>query len=291
MTKKHMRWGWLFVSPYIVSLLCFTLIPLLVAIFIAFTRYDLVNPPRWVGLQNFVTTVMEPKTWRAFRNIWIYALMYQALDVSISMFLAVLLNQKVKGLSLFRVIYYLPVLTPGVAVSLVWKRLYNPTGGALNKILGFVGLGPFLFTFSKNWFEVIVSIMFMSLWNGIGATTIYFLAGLQSISNDVIEAANIDGASAIRKFFKITIPLLSPTIFFMLITGVASSLQVFENFLLMIEETGADVEVVNFRLYKLMWASSQVGMASSLGWVSFLFIAIVTILQKKFEKKWVHYDA
>lgn len=291
MTKKHMRWGWLFVSPYIISLLCFTLIPLLVSIFVAFTRYDMVNPPRWVGLQNFVQTVTEPKTWRAFRNIWIYALLIQGLDISISMVLAVLLNQKVKGLSFFRVVYYMPVLTPGVAVSLVWKRLYNPSGGALNKILSFVGLGPFMFTFSKNWFEVIVSIMFMSLWKGLGGTTVYFLAGLQAISNDVIEAANIDGAGAVKKFFKITVPLLTPTIFFMLITGIAASLQTFENFYLMLEETGADVEVVNFRLYSLMWGNSQVGLASSLGWVSFVFIAIITVLQKKFEKKWVHYDA
>ncbi len=292
MTRKHMRWGWLFVSPYIISLLCFTLIPLLISIFFSFTRYDMLNPPKWVGLQNYVRTITDPKIWTSFRNVWVYAIMLESVQISLACVLAVLLNQKVKGLSAFRIIYYIPGLTPTTAVSLVWARMYNPNGGVLNTILGFVGLGPFLFTYSANWVEVIAAIVLMTLWKGVGHTTIYLIAGLQAISDDIIEAADIDGASAVRKFFKITVPLLTPTIFFLMITGISSALQVFESFYMLAENTGADVSVVNSKIYQLMWTgTSQVGLAAALGWVSFIFVALVTWLQKKYEKKWVHYDA
>ncbi len=287
-----MRWGWLFVSPYIISLLCFTLIPLLISIFLSFTRYDMLNPPKWVGVQNYVRTVTDPKIWTSFRNVWVYAILLESLNISLACVLAVLLNQKVKGLSVFRVIYYIPGLTPTAAVALIWARMFNPNGGVLNTILGFIGLGPFLFNYSPNWFEVIASIVLMTLWKGVGGGTIYLIAGLQAISTDVIEAADIDGASAVKKFFRITIPLLTPTIFFLMITGISGALQVFEQFYLLNESTGADVSVVNSKIYGLMWSgTSQVGLAASLGWVSFIFVALVTYLQKKFEKKWVHYDA
>jgi len=292
MTRKHMRWGWLFVSPYIISLLCFTLIPLVISIYFSFTRYDMLNPPKWVGLQNYVRTITDPKTWTSFRNVWVYAIMLETVQISLACVLAVLLNQKVKGLSVFRVIYYIPGLTPTTAVSLVWARMFNPNGGVLNTILGFIGLGPFLFTYSANWVEVIAAVVLMTLWTGVGGSPIYLIAGLQAISNDIIEAADIDGASAARKFFKITVPLLTPTIFFLMITGISAALQVFESFFMLAENTGADVSVINGKIYQLMWSgTSQVGLAACLGWVSFIFVALVTWLQKKYEKKWVHYDA
>ena len=292
MTKKHMRWGWFFVSPYIFSLVVFTGIGLVVAIYYAFTRYDLIQPPEWVGLQNFSRLIVRKDTWKAFRNVWVYTLLSLCVGTPTSLVFAVLLNQKIKGLSAFRVIYYIPGLTPTTATTLVWARLFNPKGGVFNRILGFVGLGPFDFNFSTNWFEFIVSIIIMGLWAGLGSGTIYYIAGLQSISKDLIEAADIDGASRVRKFFKITLPLLSPTIFFCMIIGVSSSLQVFEQFYLLQQDTGVEIHVVNSLIYSLMWGSrSVVGEASALGWLSFIFIALVTWLQKKYEKKWVYYEA
>ncbi len=291
MTRRHMRWGWLFVSPYIFSLMCFTLIPLVVSIYLAFTRYDLLNPPKWVGLQNFARVVVDPRTLSGFRNVWIYAILLEGIKIPLACVLAVLLNQKVKGLSIFRVMYYIPGLTPTTAVALVWARLYNPKGGALNRILGFIGLGPFLFTFSTHYFEVIVAVVLMELWKGVGGSTIYLIAGLQAISKDVIEASEIDGAGAWKKFIKITVPLLTPTIFFLLITGISGALQVFESFYVLNEDTGADVGVINTMIYQYMWeGTSQVGLAAAFGWASFVVVALVTWAQKKFEKKWVHYD-
>ena len=287
-----MRWGWLFVSPYVLGLILWTLIPLVISIYFSFTRYDMMSPARWVGLRNFKLVIGERATWIAFRNVWVYAIILESLNISLACVLAVLLNQKVKGLSAFRVIYYIPGLTPTAAVALVWSRLYNPNGGAFNTILGFLGLGPFMFTFSLNWFEVILSVILMTLWKGVGGATIYLIAGLQAISTDVMEAADIDGATPVKKFFRITIPLLTPTIFFLMITGISGALQVFESFYLILENTGAETHVVNSMIYGRMWGHNpDVGFAAALGWVSFIFVAIVTYLQKKYEKKWVHYDA
>lgn len=292
MTRRHQNWGWFFVSPYILHILIFTLTPLLISLYFAFTRYDLVNPPRWVGLQNFSRVIKSDQTWEAFRNVWVYAFMLESINISLACVLAVLLNQKIKTLSLFRVIYYIPTLTPMTAVTIVWGRLYSPKGGVLNTILGFIGLGPFMFTYSEHWLEIIAATVIMCVWKGVGGATIYLIAGLQAISEDVMEAADIDGASAAKKFFRITLPLLTPTIFYLLITGISGALQTFEVFYLLTQGTGHDMYVVNSLIYKMMWgASSEVGQASALGWTSFIFIAIVTYAQKKYEKKWVHYDA
>lgn len=285
-----MRWGWVFVSPYILALLFFILVPLLVSLFLAFTRYDLIQPPKWVGLQNYLRVWTNEKTYTAFRNVWIYAILLEILKISLACVLAVLLNQKVKGLSFFRVAYYIPGLTPTTAVALVWSRLYNPDG-LINKVLAFIGLGTLNFTYSTNYFEVIVSIVIMALWQSVGGSTIYLIAGLQAINQDVMEAADIDGASTFKKFTKITVPLLTPTIFFLMITGLSGALQVFEQFYVLVEDTGADVNVVNSLIYSYMWqGTSQAGLAAALGWTSFVIVALVTWAQKKFEKKWVHYD-
>ena len=291
MTKKHVRWGWVFVSPYLFHLLVLTLIPLFISVYFSFVRYDLLTPPKWVGLQNYYYTLTSPQTWYAFRNVTVYAVLLEAIKISGGCVLGVLLNQKIKGLSLFRNLYQLPGLTPTTAMALIWARMFNPNGGVLNIILGFVGLGPFMFNYSSNWLEVIFSVVIMTAWQMVGSTTIYVLAALQGISQDVMEAADIDGANSFHKFFRITIPLITPTIFFLMIIGFSGSLQTFETFYILGEATGAETEVINSMVYSLMWGSSQVGRASALGWVAFVYIGLITFLQKKFEKKWVHYDA
>lgn len=291
MTRKHVRWGWVFVSPYIFSLLFFTVIPLLVAIFLAFTRYNMITPPRWVGVQNFTNLILEPRTWKYFRTTWVFALMSVSLRISTSCVLAVLLNQKIKSISLFRIIYFLPALTPSTAVTVVWGRLFQPKGGVLNAIFGFIGLGPFAYIYSQNWLAITLTLSLFGVWSGAGYGSVLLIAALQAVSEDVLEAADIDGAGPVRQFFKIKMPLITPTIFYLTMTGVASALQAFETFYLFQPYFGADMTVVNARLYSLMWNQSLVGDAAALGWLSFIFIALITWLQKKYEKKWVHYDA
>lgn len=290
MTKNHKNWGWLFVSPYIIGFLVFSLYPIVFSGYISFTDYDIFNPPKLVGLKNYINALNMPDLWMGFRNVFTYVLILETLQISIGCVLAVLLNHAIKGISAFRVMYFMPVLTPIVAVSFVWTYMYNPMYGVLNYLLDFIGLGPFKFTFSGNWFEVVASIAVMSAWKGVGYTTIYLLAGLQNISTDVNEAARIDGAGAVRKFFNITLPLLSPMIFFLVMKGVIDAMQVFDAFYVMQQSTGANTTTIGTLIYNNAFEYSKFGLASAIGWISFVVIAILTLIQKRAEKRWVYYE-
>ncbi|MBQ4517337.1 MAG: sugar ABC transporter permease [Clostridia bacterium] len=290
MTKKHKNWGWVFVSPYIIGFLVFSLYPIVFSGYISFTDYDIFNPPQWVGFKNYITALNMADLWMGFRNVFTYVLILETLQISIGCILAVLLNHAIKGISAFRVMYFMPVLTPIVAVSFVWTYMYNPMYGVLNYLFKFIGLGPFKFTFSGLWVEVVASIAVMSAWKGVGYTTIYLLAGLQNISTDVNEAARIDGAGAVRKFFNITLPLLSPMIFFLLMKGVIDAMQVFDAFYVMQQATGANTTVIGTLIYNNAFEYSKFGLASAIGWISFIVIAILTLIQKRAEKRWVYYE-
>lgn len=289
MTKKHMNWGWAFISPYLVGFLIFTLFPLLFSIFISFTKYNIFNPPQWIGLENFSRAFKDPDVWISFRNVLVFAAILETLQLFFGCIFAVMLNQKIKGITAYRIIYFIPVLTPMVAVSFVWISMYNPSYGILNYLLSFIGLGPFDFIFSGNWFEVVASIAVMSAWKGVGHTTIFLLAGLQNISTDINEAAEIDGATKLSKFFRITLPLLTPTIFFLLMVGVISAMQSFDSFYTMSQDTGANTTVISLLIYNNAFLYSKVGLASAIGWISFAVIAVLTLIQKFTEKRWVNY--
>ena len=289
MTQKHMRWGWFFVTPYVIGFLIFTLFPVLFSMYISFTDYNLFNPPTWVGMKNFINVIKSPDIWIGLRNIFTYAIIMQFLQIAVGCIFAALLNQKIKGLSMFRILFFLPALTPMAAVCFVWIAMYNPSYGVLNYLLSLINLGPFNYTFSSNWFEAVASIAVMQAWKGVGYTTLYLLAGLQGISEDVMEAATVDGAGPVRKFFKITIPLLSPTIFFLLMVGIIQSMQIFDPFFLMQQGTGADTTVIGTLIYNNAFVYSKVGLAAAIGWVSFVVIALLTLVQKKMEKRWVFY--
>lgn len=290
MTKKHENWGWFFAAPYALGLVLFTLVPTIFAGYISLTDYNLFNPPEWVGIENFVKVWSKSDVWLSFRNILTYAIIMQGIQIFFGCVLANLLNQGIKGTTAFRVMYFIPALTPLVAASFVWSNLYNPVYGFLNQLIGYVGLGPFKYCYSNNWFEAVASIAVMQGWKGVGYTTVYLLAGMQGISKDVTEAAEVDGATGVRKFFRIILPLLSPTIFFLLMTGMINSIQVFEPFYLMQVDTGANTDVIGTLIYNNAFVYGKAGYASAIAWTSFLFIAILTYLQKAMEKRWVFYD-
>lgn len=289
MTRKHQNWGWFFVMPYIIGFMAFTLIPLIYSGYLSFTDYNMFNPPKWVGLENFKKVLFSTEVWTGFRNILVYAIIMQALQIFVGCIFATLLNQKIKGLSIFRILFFLPALTPMVAVCFVWTAMYNPSYGILNHILSFLHIGPFNYTFSSNWFEAVASIAVMQAWKGVGYTTIYLLGGLQGISEDVMEAATVDGAGPIRKFFHVTLPLLTPTIFFLLMVGIIQSMQIFDPFYLMQANTGANTTVIGTLIYDNAFVYGKVGYASAIGWVTFVVIAALTFVQKKMEKRWVFY--
>ncbi|MBQ7793281.1 MAG: sugar ABC transporter permease, partial [Clostridia bacterium] len=219
MLKKDRKWGWLFVAPYILGLCMFFVIPVAFSLYYSFTDYNMVSDPNFVGLKNYIKALTDPDIWEAYRNTFAFVLAYLPAEIFLSAVLAVALNQKLKSIAVFRAIYFTPVIAPMVAVGAIWVMLYNPFGGIFNQIFGLFGLGPFEYVFSDKWYVVIISIAVLCIWKGIGSQAIYLLAALQSISNDIYEAADIDGVGTVRKFFSITLPLLSPTIFYLVMMG------------------------------------------------------------------------
>ena len=290
MLNRDKKWGWFFVSPYIIGLLLFTLIPTVCALVFSFTEYDMISLGDFVGFENYKNVFTDPEIYTAFRNTFVFALFYLPLEIFLSCILGVALNISFKSISFFRGLYFIPEISPMVAVSIIWMALYNPYGGIFNYLFSLIGLGPFDYMFSNNWVVVIASIAAMTIWKGIGSQAIYILAALQNISDDIYEAADIDGAGPIRKFFKITMPLLSPTLFYLIMVGVIGVMNVFEVFQIMASTTSANVNTVATLVYNQAFVRTDMGQASAIAWVSFLVVGVLTLIQKKLEKRWVHYD-
>lgn len=287
--KKDRKWGWLFVAPFILGLLIFYAVPVALSLYYSFTDYNMVSTPNFVGLKNYVKVLTNPDILIAYRNTFVFVLAYLPAEIFISAVLAVALNQKLKSIAFFRAIYFTPVIAPMVAVGAIWTMLYNPFGGIFNQIFGLLGLGPFEYVFSGKWYVVIISIAVLCIWKGIGSQAIYILAALQGISNDIYEAAEIDGVGTVRKFFSITLPLVSPTIFYLVMMGVIGTINSFEIFQVMVQE-GADLPVIATYIYETGLKNANIGLASSIGWVTFVLVAILTFVQKEAEKRWVHYE-
>ena len=244
----------------------------------------------FVGFKNYKNVFTDPEIYTAYRNTFVFAIMYLPLEIFLSIVLGVALNQKFRSIAFFRMVYFLPVIAPMVAVAMIWMALYNPYGGIFNYILSAFGIGPLQFVFSTNWAAVIASVAALTIWKGIGSQAIYILAALQNISDDIYEAADIDGAGPVRKFFRITIPLLTPTLFYLIMVGVIGVVNVFEIFQIMASESSANVKTIATLVYNEAFIKTDVAQASAIGWVTFLIVGVLTWIQKKSEKRWVHYD-
>lgn len=290
MLKKDKKWGWFFVSPFIIGLLLFTFIPTVASLVFSFSEYDMISMGNWVGLKNYINVFKDPEIFTAYRNTFVFALLYLPMEIFLSCVLGVALNQKFKSISIFRGMYFLPVIAPMVSVAMIWMALYNPYGGIFNWLFSHIGLGPFQYVFSTNWFVVILCIAILTVWKGIGSQAIYVLAALQNISDDIYEAADIDGAGACTKFFKITLPLLSPTLFYLIMVGVIGVVNVFEIFQIMASNTSANVKTIATLVYYEAFTKTDISQAAAIGWVTFLIVGVLTLIQKKMEKRWVNYD-
>lgn len=290
MLKKQKWWGWFFVSPFIIGLLFMYLIPVVFSIVVSFFEYDMISMGDFVGLENFKNVFTHPELFTAFRNTFVYALLYLPLEIFLSCVLGVALNQKFKSIAFFRILYYLPVIAPMVAVSMIWMGLYNPYGGVFNWLFSLIGLGPFEYVFSSNWLVVIVCVAALTIWKGIGHQALLILSALQGISDDIYEAADIDGAGSVTKFFKITMPLLSPTLFYIIMMGVISVMNVFEIFKIMASESSAELNTIATLIYEQAFTKTDVSQAAAIGWLSFFVVGALTWMQKAGEKRWVHYD-
>jgi multiple sugar transport system permease protein len=281
--------GYLFILPWIVGFLVFWLGPIIASFFISFTRYDIVNPPNWVGLANYQRMLQDPEFLVAVKVTLKYAVVFLPLQVIFGVGLAVLLNTPMRGVGLFRTLYYLPYVVPSVAAVLIWVWIFNPHYGLLNSILGWVGIeGP-------NWLGdpswALYSLMMVGLW-GLGGDAVIYLAGLQNIPRVLYEAAEIDGANGWQRFRHITLPMLSPTLFFQIVLGLIGVFQTFTSSF--VATNGGPLRSTLFYMlliYKKSFGSMRLGYGSALAWVLTIFILVITVLVFRSSPYWVHYEA
>ncbi|WP_066190928.1 carbohydrate ABC transporter permease [Gracilibacillus timonensis] len=286
---RENMWAYLFIGPQMIGLTLFIIGPIIFAFAISFTDWDIGSTPTWLGLENYTKQLSDSVFWKVVRNTSVFALINIPLTMIGSLIIALMLNQNIKGKVILRTAYFMPVVTSSVAVALVWTWMYNPDFGLINSSLGFIGIeGPGWLS-SLKW--ALPSIAFMTIWQGIGYNMILFLAGLQGISKQLYEAAIIDGANAWQKFWKITFPLLSPTIFFVLVMLLINSFQIFNEPYMMTKGGPADASnVFVLHIYDKAFQFFQMGEASAIAFILFVIILVFTLLQFKFSK-WVNYDA
>ncbi|WP_244364353.1 carbohydrate ABC transporter permease [Paenibacillus cellulositrophicus] len=290
-TRRWVRdnaWAYLFIAPQILGLLVFVIGPVIFAFVISFMKWDIGSTPEWVGLTNYSKQVSDPIFWKVLKNTSVFALLNIPLTVIGALVLALMLNQNLKGKTLLRAAYFIPVVTSSVAVALVWTWLYNPSYGLINSVLMSLGIeGPGWLSDMK-W--ALPSIVIMTVWQGVGYNMILFLAGLQGVPSQLHEAAKIDGAGSWQRFWRITIPMISPTTFFVVIMLLIGSMQVFSEPYMMTRGGPADAtNVLVLHIYNTAFQFFRMGEASAISFILFVIILIVTLIQFKFSK-WVNYD-
>ena len=287
-SKKKIIFTFLF--PSLLGLVVFKVGAMLYSLYISFTEWNLFGAPEFVGLKNYITIFRDPRFYESLKNTLLFIAGYLPVVLVLSMGIALLLNSKVKRVNIFRGLFFLPVITSWVAVSMIWKGLLNPEFGIINSIIEFFGeTGP-------AWLQdpafVLPSVIMVSVWKDVGFLSIIFLGGLQGISSEYYEAAQIDSASKWQQFRKITLPLLSPTTFYALIITIINSFQVFDQIWIMTagEPTADLVPVMVTEIYKNSFQYQKMGYATALSWILFAIIIGVTIFQNVMQKKWVHYE-
>lgn len=280
---------YLFASPWLLGLLLFALGPTIASFILSFTDYPVIVAPKWTGLANYVTMFSDDDlVWQSLKVTSLYSLGAVPLGLTAAFLLAILMNQGIPGIRLFRTVYYLPAIISGVPVALVWMWVLNPEFGLINNTLRLVGVEGPKWLFSREW--VIPSFVLMSLWN-VGAPMVIFLAGLQGIPAHLYEAAEIDGAGVLAKFRHITIPMMSPVILFNMVMGVITSFQTFTPAYIMTKGGPANASLFyGLFLYNNAFKWFKMGYASALAWLMFLIILALTLLVFRISTNWVYYE-
>ncbi len=283
----------LFAAPWIVGFLLFTLGPMLMSLYLGFTQYSIASPPKWVGLANFVKALSggDRLFWPSLGRTAVYAGVMVPLSICGSLLVALLLNQRLKAASLFRTLFFLPSLTPIVASAVLWRWLFQPGFGAINTLLGYVGVhGPRWLADPKL---AMPSLMVMALWGAVGgATMVIFLAGLQGVPVELHEAAQIDGANVVQRFWAITLPMITPTLFFNLVLGVIAALRTFAP-ALVATNGGPDYATWFYilHLYQTAFQNVEMGYGAALAWIFFVIVVSLTYLNVRLSRRWVYYEA
>lgn len=280
--------GWVMASPWVLGILFFIIGPYVAAAYLSLTRYEILKPPQFIGLENFSTMFADPLFWQALKVTTIYSFASVPLQIVLGLFLAILLNARIHGLAWLRTVYYLPAVLSGVAVSFLWIWIFSADWGVLNFLLSLIGIrGPGWLS-TQKW--VLPALIIMSLW-GVGGSLVIYLAGLQGVPTEIYEAAEVDGAGRVRRFWHVTIPMISPVLLFQLIMGIIGSLQTFTQSYVM-TSGGPNNASLFFLLY--VWRHAfqllNMGYASALAWAIFIYILVLTLMVLRSSQMWVFYS-
>jgi multiple sugar transport system permease protein len=281
--------GYLFILPVVLGLVIWTFGPMLASAYYSLTDYRIIKEPVFVGFQNYIDLFTRDRLFIQSLSITVrYAVMVMVLGQIVSLLIATLLAQRLPGMAIFRTFFYLPIIVPLVASSLLWRYLFNKDYGPINGLLQGVGLPEINWLGSPQ--SALFSLVIMSVWTG-AVTTIIYVAGLQQIPEELHDAAKIDGGSTLQRFLRVTIPMLSPTIFFNVVTGFISAFQFFVPAFLMTDGGPANsTYFYNLNLYEKAFKWLEMGYASAMAWVIFIVIMIITIILFSVSNRWVYYE-
>ncbi|MCS7061938.1 MAG: sugar ABC transporter permease [Anaerolineae bacterium] len=297
--RQKLKWGLVFISPWLAGFIILTLYPMGASLYYSFTDYDVLRPPVWVGVQNYTVFLTQDNlAFTAISNTLFYAVFSVPLGIVVAVALALLLNARVKGLAVFRSIFFIPSIVPVVASAVLWVWLFSTRNGLINLGLQAVGLPKVAWLSDPAWTKP--ALIIMSLWS-VGGSVVIYLAGLQDIPQPLYEAAMIDGANTWQQITRITLPLLTPQIFFQLVLGLIGAFQVFvQAFILgaigggalgMGSEAGPANSLLFYSLYLYLNAFRffRMGYASAMAWLLFLITLALTLVVLRSSRQWVHY--
>ena len=282
--------AWLFVAPAALGILVFSVYPVIFSLYASLTEWDLISAPRWVGTRNYAELFTSDRFFKiAMQNTIEYAVGTVVPSLVLALVFAVLLNQEIRGRFLYRAIYFVPVVAPTVAVSILWVWIYEPNFGIMNFLLELFGVQGPRWLGSSKW--AMPAVVISAVWGGLGYNIVIFLAGLQAISKDYYEAASIDGATGFHRFRHVTLPLLSPVTFFVLVLGVIGAFQVFTAPFVMTGGGPANATVtLVLHLYRQAFQYQHMGLASALAYVLFIVVVALTVINFRLQRFWVFYE-
>lgn len=286
--KNEFVWGWMFILPTMLGLIILNIYPIIKTIYESFFKTGAFGKGNvFIGLSNYEKLIKSPDLWQALLNTFKYAIVEVPFSIAIALVLAVLLNRKMTGRSTYRTIFFLPMVAAPAAIAMVWRWLFNSEFGLLNNVLAT----------KINWISdpgiAVFSIAVIGVWSIIGYNMVLFLSGLQEIPKDYYEASNIDGANGIHQFFYITVPLLSPTIFFVSVTRIIGALQIFDLIFMVMDRNNPALyktQSLVYLFYNYSFVENNKGLGSAVVVILLLIIMVITVIQMKAQKKWVYYN-
>ncbi|MBR6219078.1 MAG: sugar ABC transporter permease [Clostridia bacterium] len=281
-------WGFILIMPWLIGFLIFKAYPFLSSLYYSFTDWNLFKGGSWIGIQNYVTAFTTAKNLKALRVTFIYAFMTVPLKLAFALFIAYILNFKIKGVGLFRTAYYIPSILGGsMAIAVLWRAMFK-NDGVVNRILTILGLDNVNFLADKTWALVIICLL--RVWQ-FGSPMVLFLAALKGVPEELYEAASIDGATSGRQFVKITLPLISPVIFYNLVTQLVQAFQEFNGPYIITQGGPRNATtLISLIVYNSAFSEYNVGMSSAMAWIMFVIVMIFTAISFSTQKKWVYYS-